>query len=274
MHSNSVPHSSIKGPASAPKASAGGESSNSETLIERFERDEAHNASPRGPLRRCVATAEILDKGQLLRFVLSPDDTLTFDFRGNLPGRGMWLSPTVEAFDLARRKGGFSRSAKVKVTVPADLETKVISVLEAQILQKLGLARRGGLLVLGSAKVEKALGKSELCALWFATDNSPDTKRLWAGRLEGRRQRAIHAFDQETLAITLGRSAVAIMGLVPQARANTPTWKPIVGPEINAVPGIGPGWHNMQNLLQQYFNLKPLLDAKTLANDAAKPKAL
>ena len=66
-----------------------------------------------------------MDEDRLVRFVAGPDGVVVPDLARRLPGRGMWVAATREAVDLAAKKGGFSRSAKAKLSAPADLSNQV-----------------------------------------------------------------------------------------------------------------------------------------------------
>src|SRR6201996_4841333 len=49
-----------------------------------------------GPLRRCVVTRERLPKEQMIRFVVGPDRQIVPDLAARLPGRGIWLSASLD----------------------------------------------------------------------------------------------------------------------------------------------------------------------------------
>ena len=95
----------------------------------------------KGPERKCVATGIIRPKSELLRFVIAPDGTLTFDANQRLPGRGLWLTPCPKAFSTAKKKNSFSRAARSQVAMPADFASHVAAVLKQQLLKILKVLR-------------------------------------------------------------------------------------------------------------------------------------
>ncbi|WIM66834.1 YlxR family protein [Corynebacterium breve] len=72
-------------------------------------------------MRTCIATRKVASDELLLRCVISPDDpeTVLADPDRKLPGRGAWISPTMEAFELAEKRRAFGRA--LRVSTPVDL---------------------------------------------------------------------------------------------------------------------------------------------------------
>ena len=62
--------------------------------------------------RRCIARQESLPKEQMIRFVLSPDNVVTPDVSGRLPGRGIWVSADKKSLKKAIARNLFARAAK------------------------------------------------------------------------------------------------------------------------------------------------------------------
>ncbi|WP_373088041.1 RNA-binding protein [Sneathiella sp.] len=129
------------------------------------------------PQRRCIATGQIREKEDLLRFAVSPEGHLVHDIQKNLPGRGIWISCRREAVELALKKRLFAKSAKQAVTVPADLSALIDRSLSQQCLALLGLGRKGGLLTVGFAKVERALKSGKAAFLIAASDGAEDGRQ-------------------------------------------------------------------------------------------------
>ena len=122
-------------------------------------------APPSGPAtlaqaareRRDLVSGEVMDEARLVRFVAGPDGVVVPDVARKLPGRGLWVAADRASVEMAARKGGFSRSAKAKLSAPADLADRVEALLRARILNGLGLARRAGDLTLGFEGVSAAI---------------------------------------------------------------------------------------------------------------------
>jgi predicted RNA-binding protein YlxR (DUF448 family)/ribosomal protein L30E len=165
------------------------------------------------PQRRCIATGQIREKEDLLRFALSPDGQLVHDIQQELPGRGIWISCDQDAVLLAQKKGLFGKSAKQAVTVPEGLVKDVEKGLEQRSLSLLGLGRKSGLVTVGFAKVEKALKSGKVAVLFAASDGAEDgrqkLKRI-AGNLP-----LVEMFSNAELSQALGRENVVHASIGP-----------------------------------------------------------
>ncbi|EEI16868.1 YlxR family protein [Corynebacterium lipophiloflavum] len=73
------------------------------------------------PIRTCIATRDARPRTELLRVVADPNGSgrILADPSATLPGRGAWITPTLEAFELAERRKAFARA--LRVTTPVDL---------------------------------------------------------------------------------------------------------------------------------------------------------
>ncbi len=108
-------------------------------------------------LRRCIVTGEALPKSRMVRFVVAPDDVVTPDTKGNLPGRGLWLTARRDIVDKACAEELFSKAARRRVTLSDDLSDRVEALLAHRCLDLLGISRRARLAVAGYDKVHAAL---------------------------------------------------------------------------------------------------------------------
>ena len=151
-----------------------------------------------------------MPEARLIRFVVGPDGCVTPDVGRRLPGRGMWVAAHRAAVDEAVRRSGFSRSAKAKVTAPADLSDRVEALLHRRLLDHLGLARRAGSLTYGFDKVEAAIDGGRVAWLIEASDGAPDGRRKLAQAVRrrvvsGKRPpRTIGVFSSDDLSLALG----------------------------------------------------------------------
>jgi uncharacterized protein len=130
-----------------------------------------------GPNRTCITSRSVLPIGDLIRFVVGPDESLTPDLKNKLPGRGVWVTATKIAVAEAVRKKSFARSLKRPVTVAPDIADKIEQLLAADARQFLALANKAGLVISGFAKAEAAIAKGQVVALVCASDGSLDGKR-------------------------------------------------------------------------------------------------
>lgn len=81
-------------------------------------------------MRTCIATRRKAPDVQLLRVVADPSEpgVIKPDPSRRLPGRGAWLTPTIEALDLAESRRAFSRALRVSGTPDTDLVRTYLEV--------------------------------------------------------------------------------------------------------------------------------------------------
>ena len=148
----------------------------------------------------------------------SPDGQVVPDAAAKLPGRGLWVHATRASVDKAVEKKLFSRAAKAQVTATADLADRAEKVLVARILGDLGLARRGGSLLLGFDNVLRGLESAKPPRLLIeALDGSKDGKRkLYAAshRLELNCV-IVESLTSAELGLALGRENVIHAAVQP-----------------------------------------------------------
>ena len=144
------------------------------TMAEAQDQEGAAQPGAEPSLRRCIVTREALEKDHLIRFVLGPEGEIIPDLAGKLPGRGAWVKAERAILAAAVKKNAFARSLETAVKVPADLAERVAMLLDRQIIDLLGLARRSGTLVSGFEKVEAALRVGKAALLIEARDAGKD----------------------------------------------------------------------------------------------------
>ncbi|MGE5506590.1 MAG: RNA-binding protein [Actinomycetota bacterium] len=168
--------------------------------------DEAEvDAEDTGPVRRCVATGQILDKAELIRFVVGPDGQVVPDVDAGLPGRGFWLSARRDVVNTAVAKKLFAKAARRQVTVPDGLADRLEALLVRRCLDRLGLARRAGQAVCGHEKVRAEIQSGRAVVLVQARDaalQGRERMRALAGKLA-----VIELFDEAELGTVFGREA-------------------------------------------------------------------
>lgn len=66
-------------------------------------------------IRTCIATRERKPDTELLRVVVDPEDgsRLLADPSRRLPGRGAWITPDLEALELAEQRRAFGRAFRM-----------------------------------------------------------------------------------------------------------------------------------------------------------------
>ena len=70
-------------------------------------------------IRTCIATRAQLPDTQLLRIVADPDTPgrVIADPARNRPGRGAWITPSLEALELAEQRRAFARALRLSTAV-------------------------------------------------------------------------------------------------------------------------------------------------------------
>jgi len=66
------------------------------------------------PLRKCVATGEMLPKKEMIRVVRSKEGEVSVDVSGKKSGRGAYVSKSEEAIEIARKKNVLGHQLDVK----------------------------------------------------------------------------------------------------------------------------------------------------------------
>ena len=122
--------------------------------------------------RRNIADGETGDRETMVRFVIAPDGVVVVDLEGKLPGRGLWLAANRDVLQGPRLAALFSRAAREKVTVPADLADKLEALLASRCQNLIGLARRAGLMVAGYEQVRGSLRAGKAAVLIAASDGA------------------------------------------------------------------------------------------------------
>ena len=67
------------------------------------------------PMRRCMATNQSFPKKDLLRIVRTPEGEAKVDLTGKLNGKGAYLSRSMEALQIARKKKVFDRALEIEI---------------------------------------------------------------------------------------------------------------------------------------------------------------
>lgn len=179
-------------------------------------------AGARQPERRCALTREVRPVADLMRFVAGPDGMVVPDIRARLPGRGVWLLCRREVIEAAAARKLFTRGLKQKVRAPEDLAGRVCDLLARRVLERLGLARRGGGLVTGFARMEAALEAGRIAVLVEAADGAADgrEKLFAAARRGGQPVRIVAPFTVEELSLAIGAENVVHAGFNPDRYAD------------------------------------------------------
>ncbi len=80
------------------------------------------------PMRRCVATFEVLEKKDLLRIVKTPEGEIKVDPSGKMNGRGAYLKKSLEALEIAKKKNSLGRALE------QDIPNEIYEQIERMII--------------------------------------------------------------------------------------------------------------------------------------------
>lgn len=176
------------------------------------------DAEMTGPARTCIVTRKVLDKTRMIRFVAGPAGDIVPDLKGDLPGRGFWVTADAKTLEEAVRKHVFTKVTKGAAKADAGLPERVLHLLERQILDQLGLAKRSGHLVAGFDKVEIALRAGRVQLLLEASDGAAEGRGKLA-RLAGPGVEIWAPLPSEALAPALGRLHAVHVAVKPGGMA-------------------------------------------------------
>ena len=126
--------------------------------------------------RKCIATGQVLTKGELVRFVLGPNNILYPDPENKLPGRGMWVKADRSAIAKAETEKLFSQAAKQSINCIENLAEKVEDLIAKRIIKLIGLSRKSGQCICGYEKVKDWLKKDMVKVLIQSCDGSDREK--------------------------------------------------------------------------------------------------
>lgn len=113
----------------------------------------------------------------MIRFVADPQGVIVADLKGQLPGRGCWVTAHQAVVQQAVDKNLFARALKSKVSVPSNLVSGIDSLLVSALTGMMNLARKAGQLVVGATKADAAVRSGQAIAVMHATDAAPDGVR-------------------------------------------------------------------------------------------------
>ncbi|MDZ7824009.1 MAG: RNA-binding protein [Ahrensia sp.] len=160
--------------------------------------------------RKCIVSGQSGDADMLMRFVVGPDEQIVPDLKRNLPGRGCWVTAKRSMVEQAIKKNAFSRSLKQKVELEKDLPDLIDQLLLRSAMGSLGMARKAGAAIVGSAQVDKAVRSGKALAVLHSSAGAPDgVRKITQARratvhLGGPNIDAFHLFGQDEMNMAFG----------------------------------------------------------------------
>lgn len=86
--------------------------------------------SKKVPLRKCVATGEMLPKKSMIRVVRSKEGEVSVDVTGKKSGRGAYVSKSEQAVEIARKKNILDRQLDAKV--PDEVYEELLTLIRRE----------------------------------------------------------------------------------------------------------------------------------------------
>lgn len=68
------------------------------------------------PLRKCIACGQNRPKKELLRIVKNNQNEVSVDLSGKANGRGAYICPSMECFELAYKTKKIARALEIEIT--------------------------------------------------------------------------------------------------------------------------------------------------------------
>ena len=82
------------------------------------------------PLRKCVATGEMLPKKSMIRVVRSKEGEVSVDVTGKKSGSGAYVSKSEQAVEIARKKNILDRQLDAKV--PDEVYEELLTLIRRE----------------------------------------------------------------------------------------------------------------------------------------------
>ncbi len=170
------------------------------------------------PVRTCIVERARKEKPFLLRFVLSPQNSVVPDIKGNLPGRGVWVTSKKAAIAEAIKRRAFQRAFRKPVSAAEDLPFQVEELFKRSALERLSICNKAGLVVVGFTKVEEALSRGEIAGLLHASNAAEGGKakldRKFAALYSGKDHIGpINCFTSAEISLAAGSTNVIHAGV-------------------------------------------------------------
>lgn len=170
------------------------------------------------PQRSCLGCRESRDKGQLLRFVLSPQNEVLPDLDARLPGRGAYTCLDSTCLATAARQRQFSRAFRQEVMLPSPEEFVALTarMLRDRILGYLGLANKAGKIISGGSLVSDAIRSGNKPGLILVAADVSETIGKRIEMLAGvHRIPCVYIMTKDEFGAILGKAARSAIAVRP-----------------------------------------------------------
>jgi predicted RNA-binding protein YlxR (DUF448 family) len=129
------------------------------------------------PMRKCLVTGTTIEKKDLIRFVVDPENNLIADINQNLPGKGYWVKADRDTISKAINKKILCKAIKKKVTVEKNVLEKIEIQITKQIINQISLSRKAGAAIFGFDKIKASIKSNNIGLVIQALDGSDREKK-------------------------------------------------------------------------------------------------
>ena len=169
--------------------------------------------------RQCAVSKEVRLVSDMVRFVEGPSGEVVPDLKGNLPGRGMWISIDRSLMERAVKKEVFTHGLKSNVSVNPNLPDQIGELLQRHALGSLGMVRKAGMVVTGFVKTTSAIRTGGAIGVLHAGDTSLEGLKKLKGAILSKHGNVdaipiIRVFTSIQLSEILGRANVVNAALL------------------------------------------------------------
>lgn len=165
------------------------------------------------PRRTCALTRIEADRDDLVRLVCAPDGTVVVDYRGRLPGRGVWITPTAEVLAMLPKRGGAVAKALGGATVDAEaIVSSLRDHVQRGVADGISMAAAGGALVRGRERLMSALMQERVRFVATASDAAPRTLDALQGAAGEEVTFVAVPWTAAELGARIGRGPIAAVG--------------------------------------------------------------
>ena len=148
------------------------------TIWKRFRIMQISNCNSKKILtRKCLVTGINVEKRDLIRFVVNPENTLVADIDQKLPGRGYWVKADRKIILKAINKNILFKTIKKDININQDMLDQIESQIKKKIINYISLSRKAGMAIFGFDKIKASLSNNNIGLLIQALDGSDKEKQ-------------------------------------------------------------------------------------------------
>ena len=137
-----------------------------------------YNSKPKEiPKRKCLVTGTTVEKKDLIRFVVDPENRLIADINQNLPGKGYWVKADRDIILKAINKNILYKATKKEIKIEKNVLDRIEMQITKNIVNQISLCRKAGAAIFGFDKIKASLKSNNIGLLIQAVDGSDREKK-------------------------------------------------------------------------------------------------